>query len=140
MELMEVEQTISESVTKAAQSMSEKLSYAGQNTLICICVVFAVLIFISLIISLFGIFPKIEAKKASKKALLEEEKKLANDAIDNVVSQIVTKETEESNADASENLVDDLELVAVIAAAIAASEGAASTDGFVVRSIRKVRR
>ena len=36
-----------------------------------------------------------------------------------------------------ENLTDDLELVAVIAAAIAASEGAASTDGFVVRSIRK---
>ena len=34
---------------------------------------------------------------------------------------------------------DDTELVAVIAAAIAASEGAASTDGFVVRSIRKVR-
>ena len=35
---------------------------------------------------------------------------------------------------------DDLELIAVIAAAIAASEGAASTDGFVVRSIRKARR
>ena len=34
---------------------------------------------------------------------------------------------------------DDLELVAVIAAAIAASEGAVSTDGFVVRSIRKRR-
>ena len=30
---------------------------------------------------------------------------------------------------------DDLELVAVIAAAIAASEGAVTTDGFVVRSI-----
>ena len=35
---------------------------------------------------------------------------------------------------------DDLELIAVIAAAIAASEGKTSTDGFVVRSIRKVRR
>ena len=34
---------------------------------------------------------------------------------------------------------DDLELVAVIAAAIAASTGA-SPDGFVVRSIRKVKR
>ena len=33
---------------------------------------------------------------------------------------------------------DDLELVAVIAAAIAAYEGETSTDGFVVRSIRKV--
>ncbi len=32
---------------------------------------------------------------------------------------------------------DDLELVAVIAAAVAACEGAVSTDGFVVRSIRR---
>lgn len=37
----------------------------------------------------------------------------------------------------TEDLTDDYELVAVIAAAIAASEGAASTDGFVVRSIRR---
>ena len=36
-----------------------------------------------------------------------------------------------------ENLTDDLELVAVIAAAIAASEGRTTTDGLVVRSIRK---
>ena len=39
-----------------------------------------------------------------------------------------------------EDVTDDLELVAVIAAAIAASEGQTSTDGFVVRSIRKVNR
>ena len=38
------------------------------------------------------------------------------------------------------DVTDDYELVAVIAAAIAASEGAASTDGFVVRSVRKVNR
>ena len=38
------------------------------------------------------------------------------------------------------NLADDTELVAVIAAAIAAYEGAISTDGFVVRSIRKINR
>ena len=37
---------------------------------------------------------------------------------------------------ASEELCDDLELVAVIAAAIAAAEGT-STDSFVVRSIRR---
>ena len=36
-----------------------------------------------------------------------------------------------------ENVEDDLELIAVITAAIAASEGT-STDGLVVRSIRKV--
>ena len=38
-----------------------------------------------------------------------------------------------------ESEADDTEVVAVIAAAIAASQGATSTDGFVVRSIRKVR-
>ena len=41
---------------------------------------------------------------------------------------------------AVENVTDDGELIAVIAAAIAASEGKTSTDGFVVRSIRKVNR
>ena len=46
------------------------------------------------------------------------------------ISQITAKEEEELN---------DLELVAVIAAAIAAATGS-STDDFVVRSIRKVRR
>ena len=39
-----------------------------------------------------------------------------------------------------EDVTDDGELVAVIAAAIAASEGKTSTDGFVVRSIRKINR
>ena len=53
-----------------------------------------------------------------------------NAGIDKAVTQIAAQEEPEA---------DDTELVAVIAAAIAASEGAASTDGFVVRSIRKVR-
>ena len=39
-------------------------------------------------------------------------------------------------AQAEENLADDGELVAVIAAAIAAAEGT-TTDGFVVRSIKR---
>ena len=49
-------------------SMSERLADAGINAAICIAVTFAVLIFISLIISLFQIFPKIEASIARKKA------------------------------------------------------------------------
>ena len=48
-------------------------------------------------------------------------------AADPVVAQIAAKE----------EFSDDAELVAVIAAAIAAYEGTGSTDGFVVRSIRK---
>ena len=106
------------------ESMATRLKDAGINTLICICVVFAVLIFISLVISLFSFIPKAEAAAARKKA-----------------RQIETKETEVSEViEEPENLTDDLELVAVIAAAIAASQNAVSTDGFVVRSIRKVRR
>ena len=113
------------------ESMSQKLADAGINTAICICVVFCVLIFISLVISLFGIIPKVQAASARRKAAKAEDKNLANEAIDNTISQIAEKEESE--------LVDDCELVAVIAAAIAASTGT-STDGFVVRSIRKVKR
>lgn len=123
------------------ESMATKLKDAGINTLICICVVFAVLIFISLVISLFSFIPKAEASAARRKARKKEEKELAAKAVDNAVSQIETKETEVSEViEEPENLTDDLELVAVIAAAIAASQNAVSTDGFVVRSIRKVRR
>lgn len=121
-------------------SMSERLADAGINAAICIAVTFAVLIFISLIISLFQIFPKIEASIARKKAEKEEEKAIAEQAIDNVVTQIETKETVAKMETESENLVNDLELVAVITAAIASYAGATPTDGFVVRSIRKVRR
>ena len=65
--------------------------------------------------------PKLQAAFKKKPEEVKEEK------VDNVVAQIVEKE----------ELSDDLELVAVISAAIAAYEGSGSTDGFVVRSIRK---
>ncbi len=112
-------------------SMAKTLGDAGINTIICIVVVFTVLIFISFLISLFKFIPKAEAAIAKKKAAKAEDKTMSENAIDNTISQIAAKEEEE--------LVDDFELVAVIAAAIAASAGT-STDDFVVRSIRKVRR
>ena len=101
------------------------ISDAGINTVICLVVVFAVLIFISFLISLFKYIPKFEALFTKKDAKTE----LAENAVVNTVSQIEVKEEEEE-------LSDDLELVAVITAAIAASAGT-STDGFVVRSIRR---
>ena len=88
-------------------------------------VVFAVLIFISFLISLFKYIPKLEAALSKK----DKKTELAENAVVNTVSQIEVKEEEEE-------LSDDLELVAVITAAIAASAGT-STDGFVVRSIRR---
>ena len=105
-------------------SFAEKMAKAGMNTLISISIVFAVLIVISLLISCFKIFPYLEAKKKEKAAAATK----AVEADNSVVTQIEQREEQE--------LVDDTELVAVIAAAIAAYEGT-STDGFVVRSIRR---
>ena len=105
-------------------SFGEKMSTAALNTVICMSIVFAVLIFISVLISCFKIFPYLEEQKKAKAAAATK----ATVAENNVVTQIEQREEQE--------LVDDTELVAVIAAAIAAYEGT-STDGFVVRSIRR---
>lgn len=107
--------------TNVHYSTGEIMAKAGMNTLIGMGTVFVVLILISLIISCFTLVSKFETKQ--KKA----EEPAAAAASAPVVEQIAAKE----------ELSDDTELVAVIAAAIAAYEGAASTDGFVVRSIRK---
>ena len=85
--------------------------------------VFAVLILIAVLIYCFTYIPKIQAAFAKKEKKVEA-------AADNAVAQIVENEAVQE---------DDLELIAVIAAAIAASEGAASADGYVVRSIRRIR-
>ena len=107
-------------------TVGELMANAGLNTLIGMGTVFAVLILISLIISCFKVIPKIQENAARKKAA---QKEVAG--VDNAVTQIVEQETVEEAEE------DDCELVAVIAAAIAASEGAVTTDGFVVRSIRR---
>ena len=104
-------------------SFGEKMSTAALNTVICMSIVFAVLMFISALISGFKIFPYLEEQKKAKAAAAK-----AVEIEKNVVAQVEQKEEQE--------LVDDTELVAVIAAAIAAYEGT-STDGFVVRSIRR---
>ena len=115
--------TLESCVLNSESSFSELMGRAGMNTLLGMGTVFVVLILICFIISLFGLIPKIQ--NAFKK-----KEKAKEDGIDNTIAQIIEKE----------ELSDDTELVAVIAAAIAAYEGAASTDGFVVRSIRKARR
>lgn len=107
------------------ESMGGLMTKAALNTLIGMGTVFVMLIMISLIISLFNFIPKIQAAFSKK-----DKEEAKNVGIDKAVTQIAAQEEPEA---------DDTELVAVIAAAIAASEGAASTDGFVVRSIRKVR-
>lgn len=100
-------------------TLGEKMTNAGLNTLMGMGIVFAVLILISLIIYCFKIFPYIEQKQKAKKAavLPAAEERAAEDT-------------------AAVTVQDDLELIAVIAAAIAASTGT-STDDFVVRSIKR---
>ena len=108
-------------------SMGEAMTKAALNTLLGMGSVFCVLILIMIIIYLFGIIPKIQKKSAEKKAKKAAAK--ANNGAAETNANVVETEAEE--------LVDDYELVAVISAAIAAYEGSGSTDGFVVRSIKK---
>lgn len=111
-------------LTNVNYTFGEMMTTAGLNTILGICTVFMVLIILMAIISCFKIINNIEKAVADKKAGKTEKKA---DSVDNAVAQIT----------ANEEAQDDTELIAVIAAAIAASEGAASTDGYVVRSIRR---
>ena len=98
------------------------IATAFANTLMGMGTVFVMLIFISLLISLFGYIPKLEekikniGKKPEPAAVVEEPQ-----------TQVV-------------NLQKDEQLVAVITAAIMASYGsnAVSADKLVVRSIHRV--
>ncbi|MBR6518111.1 MAG: OadG family protein [Oscillospiraceae bacterium] len=111
-----------ESLTISAHfSMGEILQKAGLNTLLGMGTVFAVLIFIAFIISLFKYIPAIQAA-FSKKSKKEDANVSETPALASVVESV--------------DVTDDLELVAVIAAAIAAYEGT-TTDDFVVRSIKR---
>ena len=108
--------------TNVNYSMSELMSKAGLNTLLGMGSVFAVLILIMFIIGLFKYIAIFENKsKTSKKA----------DSIEKTIDVLDKKEEIETVNNS------ELEVVAAIAAAIAASEGATTTDGFVVRSIRR---
>ena len=101
---------------------------AALNTLLGMGMVFIVLILIIFIISLFAFIPKLQQKSADKKAKKAAALEETNQSMDHTIAQIIEKEENE--------LCDDLELVAVISAAIAAYEGT-SSDGFVVRSIKR---
>ncbi len=105
-------------------SIGELMGRAALNTVIGMGTVFAVLILISGIISCFKLISKVQESRKKKAEAA------AKSGVDHAVAQI---EEQEAAADAT----DDRELVAVIAAAVAAYEGSASTEGFVVRSIRR---
>lgn len=108
-------------------SLGEILVKALMNTLLGMGTVFVVLIFIAFLISLL---PKLTAAIESIGRKKEPEASVSAPAPAFIPAASAAVEEPE------EELVDDLELVAVITAAIAASEGV-PTDGFIVRSIRK---
>ena len=100
---------------------------ALMNTGIGMGTVFLVLILISFIISAMQFIPKLQEAMANRK----KEKKAVPETVAAApaAAQPVVQETVAET--------DDCELVAAIAAAIAAYRGETSTDGFVVRSIRR---
>lgn len=110
----------------ADYTTGEILEKAGLNTVLGMGTVFCVLIFISFIISLLKFIPALE-KKFSKKAKSVEAPIPVPVAVPIAAADIVP---------VNEASVNDGELAAVIAAAIAAAEGT-STDGFIVRSIKR---
>ena len=107
----------------AEKTMGQKMEEAVLNTLMGVCVVFVMLFFLSFLISQF--------KHISK---LEEGFKKKNTPAAPAPAPVAAPAPVEE-----EEVADDGELIAVIAAAIAAAEGT-STDGFVVRSIKKSNR
>ena len=107
----------------AEKTMGQKMEEAVLNTLMGVCVVFAMLFFLSFLISQFKHISKLEEGFKKKNAP-------AAPAPAPVAAPAPVEE---------EEVVDDGELIAVIAAAIAAAEGT-TTDGFVVRSIKKSNR
>lgn len=101
-------------------SKGEIAKKAALNTLIGMGSVFAVLILLAFIISLFKYVSVFENRGKAKKDVAEKAAAPAPAPV----------------APAAPALADDLQLIAVITAAIAAAEGT-STDGFVVRSIKR---
>jgi sodium pump decarboxylase gamma subunit len=116
-------------------SKMELVQQAGLNTLLGMGVTFSVLIILIGVISMFNLIPYFQERRRNKAAAAA------------AVSRSIVKEADEETSyhlpsaeEELEDLTDDLALVAVISAAIAAYEGQTTADGFVVRSIRKARR
>lgn len=103
-----------------AQTLGEKMKNAGFNTVLGMGTVFVMLIVMALIIYAFRLIPMIQEKFSKAEEVKTE--------------QAETSRREVSPVQAEET--DDLELVAVIAAAIAAYEQVPA-DSFKVRTIKR---
>ena len=117
-------------------TLGEKMANAGMNTLMGMGIVFLVLIFIAFIISRFKYISKFENWLSVRKDL--KKKKKENKNANGTEEAFVPKTPENAPVvfESEPDLADDLELVAVITAAVAASMNT-SVDQLVVRSIIK---
>ena len=119
-----VKTTIADYSDDTNQAMSQRLAVAGANTIIGIATVFAVLILLSLIIYCFK-FVNAAAPPAKKEKAAAAPKAQA-------------KAPAAKAAAPAKDPMSDPALIAVIAAAIAAAEDK-PVEGFVVRSIKRVK-
>ncbi len=101
------------------KSKGQIMGKAGLNTIMSMAIVFLVLIFIALIIAQFKHLDNMFNKPKQAEPAAEQPVPVAPVAVEEV----------------EEDLTDDLELVAVITAAIAAASENECTDGLVIRSI-----
>lgn len=111
-------------------SFATTMKNAALNTIMGLGTVFVILVLLIGLISLFQFIPGSGVQEAKAKKKAQEEAAAAAQNAPEATTVAVAPAAEET---------DNSELIAVIAAAIAASEGT-STDGFVVRSIRKINR
>ncbi len=115
--------------TNAHFTTQENITKAALNTVLGMGTTFVILIFLSIIISLFQYIPSLQAKYEKSKNAASEP------AVDKTINQIIEKEEQNEELEGGE-------LIAVITAAVAAYEASSGTvspsgDGFVVRSIRR---
>lgn len=129
---------LTQAVVSTQYTKGELLQMAGMNTLMGIGIVFVVLVFISLIISLFRFLPGSGARQQKAKEAAKQEAKQA------VSLPVQTEKKEPEGTDSTSNLMDNKELVAVITAAVYAANAdnsvIISSDKLVVRSIKRASR
>lgn len=130
---------VKEIVATPDYTFGEKMSKAAANTLMGMGTVFAVLIFISLIIAQFERLNKLSAKISNWWANRKNNEKAKTEEA--VASPSKASSSPAAPAPVSANPMDDKQLVAVITAAVvAANVSTGGTDRLVVRSIRKAKR
>lgn len=124
-----VKTTIADYSDDTNQTMSQRLASAGANTIIGIATVFAVLVLLSLIIYCFK-FVNIAAAPPAKKE--------KSPAAPKAQAPAPAKAAPAAAKAPAQDPMSDPALIAVIAAAIAAAEDK-PVEGFVVRSIKRVK-